>query len=112
MNVTTERQGGVLFVLVSGRIDGGNVAAFEEAVRTAFESRDRAVIMDLEKLSYINSAGLRVLLMVANNLSGSPTKFALCAMSDRIRHVIETGGLDKVIPVLPSKAEALASLDS
>lgn len=111
MDVATERQDDVLSVLVSGRIDGSNAAAFEESVRAAISDGDRAVIMDLEKLSYISSAGLRVLLMIAKNLSGRDAKLALCAMSDQIREVIEISGFDKIIPVHPSKAEALASLD-
>ena len=111
MDVATERQDDVLSVLVSGRIDGSNAAAFEEAVRAAISDSDRAVVMDLEKLSYISSAGLRVLLMIAKNLSGRDAKLVLCAMSDQIREVIEISGFDKIIPVHPSKAEALASLD-
>ena len=57
MDVTTERQGGVLSVQVGGRIDGANAAEFEETIRTAIEESDRAVIMDFEKLAYISSAG-------------------------------------------------------
>ena len=112
MDVAAERQDDVLSVLVSGRIDGSNAAAFEETIRAAIAESDRAVIMDFEKLSYISSAGLRVLLTIAKNLSGRDAKLALCAMSDQIREVFETSGFDKIIPVHPSKAEALASLDA
>ena len=112
MDVATERQNDVLSVLVSGRIDGSNAAAFEETIRTVIEDGDRAVIMDLEKLSYISSAGLRVLLMIAKNLSARDAKLVLCAMSDQIREVMEISGFDKIIPVHPSRAEALASLDA
>ena len=111
MDVATERQGDILAVLVSGRIDGSNAAAFEESVRTAIADSDRAAIMDLEKLSYISSSGLRVLLVIAKSLSGRDAKLLLCAMADPIGEVIETSGFDKIISVYPSKAEALASLD-
>ena len=67
--------------------------------------------MDLEKLSYISSSGLRVLLVIAKSLSGRDAKLLLCAMADQIGEVIETSGFDKIISVYPSKAEALASLD-
>ena len=43
MDVTTERQDSVLSAQVGGRIDGSNVAEFEEAIRTAIEESDRAV---------------------------------------------------------------------
>ncbi len=112
MDIATERRDGVLSVLVSGRIDGSNAAAFEEAAKAAMEDSDRAVVMDLEKLSYISSAGLRVLLMIAKSLSGRGAKLVLCSLSDQIREVVEISGFDKIIPVRASRADALASLDA
>ena len=46
MDVTAERQDGVFSVQVDGRIDGSNAVEFEEAIRTAVEESDRAVLMD------------------------------------------------------------------
>ena len=57
MDVMTERQEGVLTAQVGGRIDGSNVAQFEEAIRTAIDESDRAVLIDCENLGYISSAG-------------------------------------------------------
>ena len=111
MDVTTERQDGVLSARVGGRIDGSNVVEFEEAIRTAIEDSDRAVIMDFEKLSYISSAGLRAILLTAKSLWNRDAKFLLCSLSDQIREVFEISGFDKIITLHPSRAEALASLD-
>ena len=110
MDVTTERQDGVLSAQVGGRIDGTNASEFEEAIRTAIEESDRAVIVDFEKLAYISSAGLRAILLTAKSLDNRNAKFALCSLSDQIREVFETSGFDKVIAIHSSKAEALASL--
>ena len=111
MDVTTERQDGVLSARVDGRIDGSNVAEFEEAIRAVTEEGHRAVIMDFEELTYISSAGLRAILLTAKSLGNQNAKFALCSLSDQIREVFEVSGFDKIIAIHPSKAEALASLD-
>ena len=112
MDVTTERQEGVLTAQVGGRIDGSNVAEFEEAIRTAIDEDDRAVLIDCENLGYISSAGLRAVLMTAKTLSGRNAKFALCAMSDPIREVFQISGFDKIVAIHSSRAEALAWFDS
>lgn len=112
MDVATERQENILSVLVSGRIDGSNAMQFEETVRAAIEDGDRAVVMDFEKLSYISSAGLRAVLLIAKSLMGRDARFALCAMSDQIREVFEVSGFDKFIPIHPSRAETLTSFDA
>ena len=112
MNVTTERQDDVVSILVSGRVDGFNAPQFEEAVRAAVEDGDRAVIMDLEKLVYISSTGLRVLLMFIRDLLRRETAVAFCTVSEQVRKVITISGFDQFIPIHPSRAEALAALDA
>ena len=111
MDVTTERQDGVLSAQVGGRIDGSNAATFEEAIRKAIEESDRAVIMDFEQLFYISSAGLRAILVTAKSLWKQDTKFALCSLSDRIRTVFKSSGFDRMITIHGSRREALDSLD-
>ena len=111
VNVTTERIDDVMSADVEGRIDGSNVVQFEEAVRTAIEDSDRAVIMNFEKLVYISSAGLRAILLTAKSLQNRDAKLLLCSLSDRIREVFEISGFDKILPIHATKADALASLD-
>ena len=57
MELTVERRGDVLSVEVTGRIDGSNAAAFEEAMRNAITEAERAVIVDCRDLVYISSVG-------------------------------------------------------
>ena len=68
MDLTTERNENVLSVDVKGRIDSSTAVAFEEAIRNALEETDRAMIMDFRELTYISSAGLRVILLTAKLL--------------------------------------------
>ncbi len=111
MDVTTERQDGVLSARVDGRIDGVNVVEFEEAIRTAIEESDHAMLMDFEKPSYISSAGLRAILLTAKSLWNRDAKFALCSLSGPVREVFEVSSFDKIIAIHPSRVEALASFE-
>ena len=80
MDVTTQRQHGILSAHVNGRIDGASVREFEETIRTAIEDDDSAVIIDFEKLAYISSAELRAVLMTAKSLWSRDAAFALCSL--------------------------------
>ena len=51
-----------LTVAVSGRIDSGNAAAEEEALKAAVNGFTGALVLDAADLEYISSAGLRVIL--------------------------------------------------
>ena len=111
MNVTTERQDGVLSARVTGRIDAVNVRELEETIRTAIEDGDRALILDFEKLVYISSTGLRAVLMTAKSLWKRNATFALCSLPEVVRAVFRVSGFDKVIAIHPTRAEAPAALD-
>ncbi len=110
IEVNVERQDGVLTALVEGRIDGSNVMQFEESVKSAVAEGDRAVVLDMEKLTYISSAGLRAILMTAKLLQNRNAKFMLCSLPRAIREVFEVSGFDKIINIQPDRAKALASL--
>lgn len=74
MEVVAERRDSVVLIRVSGRIDGSNADAFDVAVSAAIENDDHDVLMDLEALSYIATAGLRTFAKVARKLrSGAAT---------------------------------------
>ena len=110
MDIQTERQNGALIAKAEGRIDGVNARDFEEAMKTVITADDSTVVMDLGGLSYISSAGLRVILLIAKTLRKRNAEFVLCSLSAPIREVFEISGFDKIIPVHDSREKALASL--
>ena len=112
MDIKTERNDGTLIAKAEGRIDGVNARDFEEAMKAAINSDDSTVVIDLEGLSYISSAGLRVILLIAKTLRKRNAELSLCSLSDPIREVFEISGFDKIIPVHASREQALAAIGS
>jgi len=110
MDIKTERNNGTLIAKAEGRIDGVNARDFEEAMKAAISTDDSTVVIDLEGLSYISSAGLRVILLIAKTLRNRNAELVLCSLSAPIREVFEISGFDKIIPVHASREQALASI--
>ena len=111
MKVTCERRDGVLWFYVSGRITILNATQFEETVANAIQDGDRAVIVDLEKLVYISSAGLYAVLRIAKLMWQRDAALALCSLSDSVHLVFERIGFTKIIGIYSTGSEALASLE-
>ena len=109
MEMTTDRRDGVLALAVQGRIDGASVARFEQAVETAIAADDRAVVLDLGALTYVSSAGLRAILLIAKTLWERDGFFALCSVPEKVREVFEVSGFDKIIGIYETAAEATAT---
>lgn len=112
MKVTCERRDGVLWLYVSGRINILNAAQFEEDLEDAIGDGDQAVILDLENLEYISSAGLYVVLKIAKIAWKRDMAFALCGLSDVVRLIFKRIGFDRIMAIHPTRSEALAAVKS
>ena len=110
MAINIERDGGTVIAKITGRLDGANAQEFQGELTDSIEEGDRAVILDFENLSYISSAGLRVILITAKALKRQDAELAVCSLSDPIREVFEISGFDQIIPVRDTQADAIAAV--
>ncbi len=110
MNVESRREGTSLVLKADGRVDGTNASEFQDAMKSEINESDRAVVLDLQDLTYISSAGLRVVLLIAKDLQRQGAKMAACSLSDPVREVFVISGFDKIIPIHDSQDSAIGAL--
>ncbi len=110
MQVTTENKNGSLVIVTEGRVDGSNAPEFQEALKEAIKEGGQKVILDFENLSYISSAGLRVILMFAKQLRRENIAFAACSLIASVKDIFAISGFDKIIPIHASQKDAIAAL--
>ena len=114
MSVSTEWSwnDNAIVVTADGRVDGANARDFQSALEPVIEASDQAVILDMERLTYISSAGLRVILLAAKSLQRKDAALSICSLSDPIREIFSVSGFDQIIPIHATQAEALAARKS
>ena len=112
MEISAEREGGAVIARANGRIDSSNSREFHSGLDAVVSDDDSAVVLNFEDVSYISSAGMRVILLTAKSLQSSGTKFVLCSMEEPIREVFKISGFDKIIPILGSQSEALTAVSA
>ena len=111
LTIHGEKKSGALIAKAAGRIDGSNAREFQDALETFMEGEVAALVLDLEDLSYISSAGLRVILLVSKKLQRASAKFGVCALSDSIGEVFQISGFDKIIQPHRTQADALSAIN-
>ena len=111
IEVTTERFGDVISITAAGRLDDTTTPDFVEAVRGVIAEGDRAVILDLGGITFATNAGLRAVLLLARELWGRGARLLLCALSPGGRRKFRVTGLEDLLPIHDSRAQALASLE-
>ncbi len=104
-----ERHGDVLVVEVSGRVEAAIAPGFERDVVAQINDGAIRLVLDCSKMTYIASAGLRVLLVVARRLADDKGSFAVAAVPKAIREILAISGFDQVINVTETVDEAVAS---
>jgi anti-sigma B factor antagonist len=110
MNISTRQAYNVLVVDMEGRLDSSTSGyGYDEMVKIIKEQGHKQVIINLEKLEFVTSAGLRVLLMAAKLLQSSGGKLKLCNAVAPVQDVLETSGFDSLLSLYPTEAEALKS---
>ena len=96
---------------VAGHIDGLNAEEFQAELGQNVQAYEGgAVILDLETLTYISSAGLRAILIAARMLHAKGRKFSICSLSETVNSMVKTAGFDKVIDVYESPSEAVSAV--
>ena len=110
LKVSWERMNGVLIASPAGRVDSVNSVAFREALVSEVPAGERALLLDLRDLSYMSSAGLSVLLVLAKRFRGSGKAMGMCGLPAAIAAVVTLSGFDKIIPVYETRDAALETM--
>ena len=110
MDIRTELRGDALIAVAPNRIDSANAPEFQTALQVAVDQHDCAMVLDLEELTYISSAGLRAMVLIARALRRKHEDLVLCSLTGPVRGIFQTGGFDKIIKLYDSQADAIASV--
>lgn len=79
-----------------GRLDTNTASELEAAIH---EINSVDLILDCEKLEYVSSAGLRVLLLIQKKVNNSIKSFALTNVCEDVKEVLHMTGFLSIINV-------------
>jgi anti-sigma B factor antagonist len=99
-------QQGASVVAFTGEVDLESSPAAREILLKCLESTSK-VIVDLSEVSYIDSSGVASLVEALQAAKKNGSQFALAAVSEPTRRVLELARLDKVFTLYDSVDEGL-----
>ena len=110
LKISIERPDGVAVVRVEGEVDLDNAESLSAALRTAATDGDQGVVADLLGVPFMDSSGLKALLMASADLGGR-LRLALSPGSPVMR-LLELVEVSDRFEIHGSPAEAISSLQS
>lgn len=109
MTLNEEKNGRVFVLGLGGKLDIEGAKMLVEKVTQILEGGERYVLLDFTDVAYINSSGLRGLLLVAKQSKSSGGMLVLAGLSDLNLKALTISGLASIFTLRPTKAEALGS---
>ena len=96
MDITYRLDKDILYIAVEGRIDATNAAEAEEKIFSIKQQyADKHTVLDADKLEYISSAGLRVIL----RLRKEEPKLAIINVSADVYEIFDMTGFTEMVTV-------------
>ena len=110
MEVIVTEQDGIAIVELAGRMDATTTPEFENATRALLEAGKQRLLIDMSRLEYISSAGLRGILGLVKALKACAGKLAFCSLQPMTAEVFRISGVNAMLTGRDSRQEALAAL--
>ena len=109
MQIGTRDVYDILVVDMDGRLDTSTSGdAHDEMVRIA-QSGTKKIVLNLDKLEYVSSAGLRVILTAAKLLQTATGEMKICHANGVVNEVLETSGFNHLINIYANEKDAVAA---
>ncbi len=106
MEITEEERGKVKIIGLRGRLDAVTSPGVEERLLALVAQGDVRIALDLSRLSYISSLGLRTLMAVAKKVQTSDGRLAIATLGDPVREIFKLAGFMQLFPMYQTVDEA------
>ena len=104
MEITTEQIGAISVARLSGDLDTGTSSIAGDALTALLDDGAQTLLVNLEAVGFVSSAGLRVLLSAAKRLS---TKLRVCGLNETVQEVFDISGFTSIFDVYENEQAGL-----
>ena len=93
-----------------GRIDSTTAKEFGQRLLSLLQSGRNSIMVDLQNIVYISSAGFRALLIANRAAAEKQGRLALCGVIGEVKRLFEIGAFIDEFVIYPTQAEGIDKL--
>ena len=108
MELSSEAMENALVVRLEGNLDTNTSTTAQEYLNSAMDNGAANIVVSLQKVDFVSSAGLRILLATAKRLSGTGGNLGICGLNETVAEVFEISGFSTILNLFPTESDALA----
>ena len=107
MDISSEIKDSITVVRLEGNLDTNTSVEAQDTLNQLMDDGAAKILIDFEKVDFVSSAGLRILLASAKRLSSSGGGLRITGLNDVVNEVFEISGFSTILDVFASEEEAL-----
>lgn len=107
MKITTSLKDDILICSIDGEIDINTSPQIKKAFDKLVKDKQKKVIINLEKVNYIDSSGLATLVEALKNFRSYDGKLKLTSLSGKVKSLFEITKLEKLFDIVDREEEAI-----
>jgi anti-sigma B factor antagonist len=100
LEITVSESGGVRLLRLTGELDLAGVDQFERLLTADQTTEAATIVLDMRKLTFIDSSGLRALIMADQRVRAEGGRFIVVRGPDRVNEVLEITGVAQRIELV------------
>ena len=110
MKIKERKRDGVAIIELSGKLMGGpDAETIDETIKTLLHEGVKNIVVNLEKVRWVNSTGLGILISGYTTVKKSGGELKLLKVSDRIENIFIVSKLYTVFESFDDEDEAVRS---
>lgn len=108
LSIETDTTQGVSVMKVKGRVDSDSAPELDAALMNLLNENRNKLILDLQEVNYISSAGLRAMVKAYQAAKKSGGDVRLASVSEPIEVILRTVGMMQMFKMFATNEEAAA----
>jgi len=110
MQIRIEEKDGIQICSAEGDIDINTSPQVKRAFDKLVKTKSEKVVLNLQKVGYIDSSGLATLVEILKNFKTFGGKLKLCSLSTKVKSLFEITKLEKLFDIKDTEEEALKEM--
>ena len=107
MNISSTTIESVTVVRLEGNLDTNTSSEAQDSLNKLIDEGASKILVNFDKVDFVSSSGLRILLATAKRLSGTGGNLRISNLNETVAEVFEISGFSTILSVFPTEDEAL-----
>jgi anti-anti-sigma factor len=109
LSLQTDNTRAISVMRINGRVDSETAPELDDALAKLLQDNRNKIVLDLQGVDYISSAGLRAIVKAYQAARKSGGDLRLASVSTPVEVVLRTVGMMQMLQMFPTEQEATAS---